>query len=284
MEWLSILVILISILSFSFYITGCVRTQLPLLRNKRICLLIAHPDDEAMFFAPTLLALTRPALRNHVRVLCFSSGDQEGLGTIRKIELVKSCMLLGLEKETDISVIESREFPDSMTVSWDAKSIGNLLSTTFTSSPEISVKSKALLAPSIDVLITFDSVGISSHPNHISLYHGAKYFISLLFQMLPDRKCPVSLYTLTSVTIFRKYLLFIDNMITMVTLAFRKKEKEDNPSSLLFLSELRQISRAQKAMTTCHKSQMKWYRWAWIFWSRYMSVNSLQLERHPGSM
>lgn len=46
------------------------------LRNKRICLLIAHPDDEAMFFAPTLLALTDPAMGNHVKILCLSAGTK----------------------------------------------------------------------------------------------------------------------------------------------------------------------------------------------------------------
>ena len=46
----------------------------PTLRNKRICLLIAHPDDEAMFFAPTLLALTAPETGNHVKILCLSKG------------------------------------------------------------------------------------------------------------------------------------------------------------------------------------------------------------------
>ncbi|RDW63023.1 uncharacterized protein DSM5745_10134 [Aspergillus mulundensis] len=49
----------------------------PHLQNKRICLLIAHPDDEAMFFAPTLLALTKPELGNHVKILCLSSGTLE---------------------------------------------------------------------------------------------------------------------------------------------------------------------------------------------------------------
>ena len=44
------------------------------LRNKRICLLIAHPDDEAMFFSPTLLALTAPEAENHVKILCLSTG------------------------------------------------------------------------------------------------------------------------------------------------------------------------------------------------------------------
>lgn len=46
----------------------------PRLYNKRICLLIAHPDDEAMFFAPTVLSLTRPQLGNHLKILCLSSG------------------------------------------------------------------------------------------------------------------------------------------------------------------------------------------------------------------
>ena len=46
----------------------------PRLRNKRICLLIAHPDDEAMFFSPTVLALTKPELGNHLKILCLSTG------------------------------------------------------------------------------------------------------------------------------------------------------------------------------------------------------------------
>lgn len=46
----------------------------PRLYDKRICLLIAHPDDEAMFFAPTVLALTKPELGNHLKILCFSTG------------------------------------------------------------------------------------------------------------------------------------------------------------------------------------------------------------------
>lgn len=56
------------------YTAQMTRSSLPTLRNKRICLLIAHPDDEAMFFSPTLLALTVPELGNHLKILCLSSG------------------------------------------------------------------------------------------------------------------------------------------------------------------------------------------------------------------
>jgi N-acetylglucosaminylphosphatidylinositol deacetylase len=51
-----------------------VANRFPKIVNKRICLLIAHPDDEAMFFSPTVLALTKPELGNHIKILCLSKG------------------------------------------------------------------------------------------------------------------------------------------------------------------------------------------------------------------
>jgi N-acetylglucosaminylphosphatidylinositol deacetylase len=83
------------------------QSRFPTLRNKRICLLIAHPDDEAMFFAPTVLALTRPETGNHVKILCLSTGNADGLGETRKQELVKSAMMLGLRQEDDVLVVDS---------------------------------------------------------------------------------------------------------------------------------------------------------------------------------
>lgn len=77
------------------------------LHNKTIALLIAHPDDEAMFFAPTVLALSRKETGNRVKILCLSSGDAEGLGETRKKELVKSGLLLGLKSESNVMVIDN---------------------------------------------------------------------------------------------------------------------------------------------------------------------------------
>lgn len=77
--WLSIPIIIFTSLLFT---SNVVKTQFPRLRNKRICMLIAHPDDEAMFFAPTLLALTEPSLGNHVKILCLSSGKRPRLSQL----------------------------------------------------------------------------------------------------------------------------------------------------------------------------------------------------------
>lgn len=89
------------------YTISTTRGRFPILRNKRICLLIAHPDDEAMFFAPALLQLTKPEAGNHVKILCLSSGDADGLGETRKKELVKSGMQLGLRNESDVFIVEN---------------------------------------------------------------------------------------------------------------------------------------------------------------------------------
>lgn len=65
-------------------------------QGRSALILTAHPDDEAMFFAPTILGL-----RNHgwdVSGLCLSLGDAEGLGEVRREELRKSYEVLGVEE------------------------------------------------------------------------------------------------------------------------------------------------------------------------------------------
>ncbi|KAI0918510.1 hypothetical protein AcV5_002486 [Taiwanofungus camphoratus] len=66
----------------------------------RLLLLTAHPDDECLFFAPTVLALlTQPlAPRPEVFSLCLSAGDADGLGGIRREELERSLDVLGIEE------------------------------------------------------------------------------------------------------------------------------------------------------------------------------------------
>lgn len=74
MELYLALAIPILIATAWLYTAQVSRSSLPNLRNKSICLLIAHPDDEAMFFSPTVLALTARDAGNHVKILCLSSG------------------------------------------------------------------------------------------------------------------------------------------------------------------------------------------------------------------
>lgn len=282
MEWFTLFSIPILTVVVWLYTVSVARTRFPRFRNKAIVLLIAHPDDEAMFFAPTLLALTDPALGNHVKILCLSSGDGDGLGETRKKELAKSGMLLGLQKEDDVFVIESPEFPDSMTKTWSKEAVAKTLTAGFITPLQSKFPSSANSPPkaTIQVLITFDSKGVSSHPNHISLYDGAQHFLRGLTSSHPGHASPIDLYTLTSLPIWRKYISIFDSIISMTVISvFRRKEKAESPSSLLFLSGPGEIARAREAMWKAHKSQMRWFRWGWIGLSRYMAVNDLVLEK-----
>lgn len=54
----------------------------------------AHPDDEVMFFAPTILALVGMGVQVHA--LCLSTGDADKLGDTRRQELVASYARLGV--------------------------------------------------------------------------------------------------------------------------------------------------------------------------------------------
>uniref|UniRef100_A0A9L0TSL9 N-acetylglucosaminylphosphatidylinositol deacetylase n=1 Tax=Equus caballus TaxID=9796 RepID=A0A9L0TSL9_HORSE len=74
--------------------------------GSRSLLVIAHPDDEAMFFAPTVLGLAR--LRHRVSLLCFSAGNYYNQGEIRKKELLQSCDVLGIPPSS-VRIIDNRE-------------------------------------------------------------------------------------------------------------------------------------------------------------------------------
>lgn len=173
-----------------------------------------------------------------------------------------------------------RDFPDSMTATWSKDTIAIVLSKFFAPTLTNVMKTKSATAPTatIDVLITFDYSGVSSHPNHISLYHGARQFIANLIHNRPGWRAPVDLYTLTSVNLVRKYTSFFDTIFSMLLMTFSKKQLGEHPSPLVFLSGPGEVRTAQRAMTAAHISQMRWFRWGWIGLSRYMVVNDLRLE------
>ncbi|KAF1994920.1 phosphatidylinositol glycan class L [Amniculicola lignicola CBS 123094] len=277
MNWITWALVPVLIFGLWLYTAQLTRT-LPMLEGKRIVLLIAHPDDEAMFFAPTLLALTRPELSNHVKILCLSSGDADGLGEIRKKELVKSGLQLGLRSADDVLIVEDENFPDSMTVTWHPRLISNFLTSAF--APKMaSVSAKEAPQANIDAIITFDADGVSQHPNHKSLYAGAHAFLKALMHRHSGWECPVKLYTLTTTNVLRKYISVLDGPITVASALFKKKELGAYPTPLTFVSSPVGYRTAQKAMTTAHESQMRWFRWGWISLSRYMILNDLKKEK-----
>lgn len=149
----------------------------------------------------------------------------------------------------------------------------------------------------IDVIITFDKHGVSSHPNHTSCYHGAVAFLSELMRGRSGWEPPVTLYTLNSVNIVRKYTHVFDAVLTIMSatltlgrqggglrkLKGRASEQTSppNPHLMFFVSGINAWTKAQKAMVTGHWSQMIWFRWGWIGFGRYLLINDLHKVKIP---
>jgi N-acetylglucosaminylphosphatidylinositol deacetylase len=182
---------------------------------------------------------------------------------------LKSAKILGLRSSEVVTVLNDDRFQDSMIVTWDASLVAEILSQKFVTLADASSPKLDL-----DVLITFDNKGISSHDNHISLYHGALQWLNSLGQAAEH----ATLYCLTTTNIVRKYTSLLDAPITIALNLLSRSQSgiRTLPNQLVFLSGFWGYRKAQKAMTRGHQSQMRWFRYGWIGLSRYVGVNDLK--------
>ncbi|KAH9886461.1 putative deacetylase LmbE-like domain-containing protein [Cubamyces lactineus] len=234
-----------------------------------VLLLTAHPDDECMFFAPTILALldSSPAhQRPRVHSLCLSVGNADGLGYTRRQELVQSLDVLGIE-EGRRWVVDRSDLQDNFTAQWEPEVISDVLK-------------PYVLEHRIDAILTFDHNGISSHPNHISLPNGAAHLLSTLTD-LPESPRP-RLFSLVTVPLYEKYLGPVAPISSKLSISLSQLWSRRGPAGEasdtigtrvpIAVSSWQGYARALKAMMQ-HRSQLVWFRWLYVSFSRYMWVN-----------
>ncbi|KAI9328302.1 putative deacetylase LmbE-like domain-containing protein [Zopfochytrium polystomum] len=244
----------------------------------RVLLVTAHPDDECMFFAPLLLGLDAQQQRANgaakvlVSVLCLSSGNADGLGSVRKTELTKSCAELGIAPDR-VTVIDHPQLQDSMNVWWKEDVVAEM------------VRAQLAMSPA-DVIVTFDKTGVSGHMNHRAVYHGVRWYIH-------TRKDAPPAYCLTSVTLLRKFSGILDLVPTLgqhasFGLQGARRRASGGASAAaaagavlergVFVASPTQVVAAVKAMF-CHKSQLVWFRYLYLLFSRYLIMNELERIR-----
>ncbi|KZT25688.1 LmbE-like protein [Neolentinus lepideus HHB14362 ss-1] len=226
--------------------------------HARVLLLTAHPDDECMFFGPTLTALKRRQGDVDVHSLCLSIGDADGLGDVRRRELGRSLDVLGVDSRRR-RVLDRQELKDNITISWDPHTIADVV---------LSYVSEE----NITTVLTFDEKGISSHPNHISLYHGT----SLALTLDPSRN--LKAYALVSTPVLPKYLGFSSGLVAKLRgILFMLSEQEQ--AQVVIAASMSEYATALRAMLQ-HWSQLVWFRWLYITFSRYMWINEwLEIKR-----
>ena len=100
LPWLSALTVLVaSSLYFPFHSNTHVLLDDAGSNTSRILLLTAHPDDECLFFAPTMLALREDPQHPEIYSLTMSVGNADGLGGMRKEELDRSLDVMGIDQD-----------------------------------------------------------------------------------------------------------------------------------------------------------------------------------------
>ncbi|KAL3234461.1 N-acetylglucosaminyl-phosphatidylinositol de-N-acetylase [Nakaseomyces bracarensis] len=233
-------------------------------------LVIAHPDDEVMFFAPTLIQLL-----DHVEnfnVICFSNGDADGLGELRAQELKKSINYLAVNRENlqniDVTILDHPDGPKEV----------------WTGLVDDLKKHLKLDNGKNDFILTFDQNGISNHKNHIVCNDAVVEFKRT---EAPKRVLYLELESLSMLNIVVKYIGIVPKLIQILYESIRSwnfKPISYLPSKcysprdeiITFVSTFDEYALAFAAMAYGHKSQMEWFRYLWWSFSRYVFINDLR--------
>jgi N-acetylglucosaminylphosphatidylinositol deacetylase len=123
----------------------------------RALLVIAHPDDEAMFFCPILQFLISNGCE--VSIFCFSNGNADGLGLIREQELAMSANHLGITQDL-IEIYNHPQLQDGMDRKWPIDLIEKRLKTRL-QTEQIDLVSKMILlcdSPHYDIQIFIGNI------------------------------------------------------------------------------------------------------------------------------
>ncbi|CAF2358418.1 unnamed protein product [Rotaria sp. Silwood2] len=232
----------------------------------RLLLVVAHPDDECLFFSPTLHVL-RKQYHVNLSLLVFSRGNHVGLGHIRAMELYGSCQALNIPKERCIS-LDLSNIQDNPKVWWSEQQL-------------IPMINEYIDKWSTDILVSFDRKGISGHINHQAVASAVR----LLTQTNNNTMIKMS-YELKSVSVLRKYSSLFDFyliFISFIPRLLRSLLSYLIPCTLISspdLSRMLLINTPNDYMVSrnafaSHKSQYSWDRYIYLIASRYMFINEL---------
>ncbi|KAI3681136.1 hypothetical protein L6452_35920 [Arctium lappa] len=216
------------------------------LQKRNVLLVIAHPDDESMFFSPTINQMTSRGYNMHI--LCMSTGNADGIGDVRKEELYKASAILKVPPQ-QVTVLDHPDFQDGFGKVWNSTILSNIVE-------------KKVLDHAIDMIITFDNYGVSGHCNHRDVHRGVQRF------MLDTSQREIEAWELVSTNIVRKYSGPID-----IWLSFWSAQRSLNGQMHCLLNE--HPFRSYVAMSQ-HLSQWVWFRKLFVSFSSYSYVNTLR--------
>lgn len=296
-----LIIALIAVPSLSWILLGYLLASHPaffpatLQNAKSTLLVVAHPDDECLFFSPSVLWAVRRA-KSPTSILVLSSGNHYGLGDERRQELKGSCEELGVPSDR-CQVLNVPIIQDDPHKWWPVQEI-------------IRIVKQHVALWDVDVIITFDAGGVSGHINHRAVSAALTQYA-----LEPDTKTAV--YLSQTVNLLRKYSGLIDLPISTISFlpnlifgrwgedhvsfngekqesalqpmvppytAETEKDKEESEERrrqrgggerALLVGDLSMYFAARRAFGR-HQSQLSWDRYIYMIICRYMYFNTLE--------
>lgn len=237
---------LVAILSFTFTAVHLLlhfrRTKLRSIvsKYKEVLLVFAHPDDETMFFLPLILTLQTVQVR--VRLLCLSTGNYDGMGPVRVQELQAVGRALGA---LSCDIVDEPKLPDGPHA-WLSEVVAS------------TVRQYLVGHSKVSAIFTFDNYGVSGHPNHVSVERGMR-------ELVRSKGCSTPVFSLKSVSIWRKYLPVVDGLVTLLW----------SSSDTLLAVNVWDPMKAVKLMRL-YGSQNVWFRKLFSVFSKYSYTNEFE--------
>jgi N-acetylglucosaminylphosphatidylinositol deacetylase len=204
----------------------------------RVLLVFAHPDDEAMFFSPVLRWLLSQGVPVHW--LCLTTGNYDGLGHVRREELMESAAYydaLTVEVLDDEAVAA-----DGPRAQWDNERLDLLIA-------RVAERTEATC------VLTFDSHGVSGHPNHIAAYNAVR-------RLLQTRRnlCGLSIATLP---LWAKY----GGVFSALAHHFSARSLSVTTNPFDVFASFHGLAK--------HQSQLVWFRYLYISLAAYTFASPL---------
>lgn len=220
-----------------------------------VILVIAHPDDESMFFFPTLARLSaeRP-----VHILCLSDGGYDGLGPVRRREMYSAAMRFG----ATASVVEDPRLQDGG--EWDACVVAEVARRGIEASFAVRGSCRRCV-------VTFDERGASGHKNHASTSRGL-VLLRLASESQADSLFGTHFFELESAPFTSRFLGMLAVPVGLV------RSRVDPQPSVLYANL--DVITAFRALAV-HETQFVWFRKLFLVFSSYTFLNRLIEIQRP---
>ena len=239
-----------------------------------VILVIAHPDDESMFFFPTLARLSaeRP-----VHILCLSDGGYDGCGPardraaepwlvrgpppplqVRRREMYSAAMRFG----ATASVVEDPRLQDGG--EWDACVVAEVARRGIEASFAVRGSCRRCV-------VTFDERGASGHKNHASTSRGL-VLLRLASESQADSLFGTRFFELESAPFTSRFLGMLAVPVGLV------RSRVDPQPSVLYANL--DVITAFCALAV-HETQFVWFRKLFLVFSSYTFLNRLIEIQRP---